>query len=69
VFAEHRLVFLPSVPCPFYLRKSTYLLNFEGEELAYNPKIIKTKKPTFFKNPKRWFYQKVWEKMTENGNK
>ena len=53
----------------FDFESNEYLLNFNGKELTFNLRIIKTKKPTFFKNPKRWFYQKVWEKMTENGNK
>jgi hypothetical protein len=53
----------------FDFESNEYLLNFDGELLEDKPRIIKTKKPTFFKNPKRWFYQKVWEKMTENGNK
>uniref|UniRef100_UPI004048EC5A hypothetical protein n=1 Tax=Flavobacterium sp. TaxID=239 RepID=UPI004048EC5A len=41
-----------------------YLLNFEGELLEDKPKIIKTKKPSFFTNPKKWFLQKVWEQMS-----
>ena len=53
----------------FDFESNEYLLNFNGELLEDKPRIIKTKKPTFFKNPKRWFYQKVWEKMTENGIK
>lgn len=53
----------------FDFESNEYLLNFNGELLEDKPRIIKTKKPTFLKNPKRWFYQKVWEKITENGNK
>lgn len=42
-----------------------YLINFNGELLDDKQKIIKIKKPSLFTNPKKWFYQKVWEHMTK----
>lgn len=50
----------------FDFESNEYLLNFDGELLEDKPRIIKTKKPTFFTNPRRWFNQKVWEYMTKN---
>ena len=50
----------------FDFESNEYLLNFEGELLEDKPRIIKTKKPTFFTNPRRWFNQKVWEHITKN---
>ncbi|KGO84616.1 hypothetical protein [Flavobacterium suncheonense] len=49
----------------FDFESNEYLINFNGELLEDKPRIIKTKKPTLFTNPKRWFYQKVWEHMTK----
>lgn len=49
----------------FDFESNEYLLNFDGELVEDKPKITKTKKPTFFKNSKRWFYHKVLEKMIE----
>jgi hypothetical protein len=46
-----------------------YLINYDGKLLEDNPRIIKTKKPTFFSNPKRWFLQKVWQQMTKKETK
>jgi hypothetical protein len=50
----------------FDFESNEYLINFDGELLNEKQKIIKT---TLFTNPKRWFYQKVWERMTKNRNK
>ncbi|GGF24223.1 hypothetical protein [Flavobacterium limi] len=50
----------------FDFESNEYVLNFDGELLEDKPRIIKTKKPTFFTNPRRWFNQKVWEHMTKN---
>lgn len=50
----------------FDFESNEYLLSFDGELLEDKPRIIKTKKPTFFTNPRRWFNQKVWEHMTKN---
>ena len=49
----------------FDFESNEYLLNFDGVLLEDMPRIIKTRKPTFFSNPKRWFYQKMWERMTK----
>ncbi|MEO8516653.1 MAG: hypothetical protein ABI426_07915 [Flavobacterium sp.] len=50
----------------FDFESNEYLLNFDGELLEDKSRIIKTKKPTFFSNPKRWFNQKIWEHMSKN---
>lgn len=43
----------------FDFESNEYLLNFDGELLEDKPRIIKTKKLSFFTNPRRWFNQKV----------
>ena len=49
----------------FDFESNEYLINFDGEILEDKPKVINTKKPTLFRNPKKWFSQKIWKRIAK----